>query len=167
MSASDERLQRYFDGELSRTEANDVEDALPRNEADGKRLAALGEMRTLLRSSAQEAAAAAPSEAMWSAIRTEIAKGLRPSLAERVRVRWQELWAGPARIWVPAVAAAACVMFTWMLAERTRTTIAQDVVIESVETAGVTATVFQIPDDEDGEGIAVLVLTPEPEGVEE
>jgi len=162
----DDRLQRYFDGELRGGDTRDLEEELSRSEPDQKRLAALGEMRTLLRESARDAAASAPSEEMWTAIRSEIAKGRQPSLAERLRVRWQELWAGPARYWVPAVAAAGCVMLVWALAARTPAYVAQGVVIESVETSGVTATVFQIPDEDDGEGIAVLVLTPEPEGAD-
>lgn len=167
MIRPDDKLQRYFDGELGRSEARDLEETLPGSDPDRKRLAALGEMRTLLRDAAQQAAASAPSEAMWTAIRTEIARGLEPSPTERWLVRWREFWGGPARFWVPAMAAAACVMLTWMIADHTRASMPQDVVIESVETTGVTATVFQIPDEADGEGIAVLVLTAEPEGREE
>jgi hypothetical protein len=80
----------------------------------------------------------------------------------------RDLFAGPARFWVPAMAGAAAVALAFVaLRPAGRKAVARDVVIESVETAGVTATVFQIPDETGGDGIAVLWITPESEGDEE
>lgn len=167
MNARDERLQRYFDEDLGPGEAREAEDALAADQEDRKRLAALGQIRTLLRASAQQAAAEAPSEAMWSAIRDEVAKGREPSPAERFAVRWREFFVGPARVWVPAAAVAGVLLLGWALRPAVTQVAAHDVVIESVETAGITATVIQMPDDTGGDGISVLWITPQPEGGEE
>jgi anti-sigma factor RsiW len=164
----DDELMRYFDGDLDDAEARRLEQALAGSPLDRARLEALGEIRTLLRESSQRDAATAPSEAMWASIRGELARGRRPALGERLAVAWSDLWAGPARYWVPATAAAGAVALAFALTRPAApAALARDVVIESVETAGVTATVFQIPDDTGGDGIAVLWITPESEGDEE
>lgn len=157
----DDELQRYFDEDLAPAQARRAEDALGSSEEDRKRLAALGQLRALLRASAQQASAQAPSDAMWAAIRDELHKGRAPSPAERFAVRWREWFAGPARVWVPAAAVAAALLVAFLLRpEVKQVQVAHDVVIESVETAGVTATVIQMPDDTGGDGISVLWITP-------
>ena len=167
MTLRDHELMRYFDGDLDASDAQRIERGLAESEPDRKRLAALGEMRSLLRGTAQQASTTAPSEAMWTTIRGELAKGRRPSLGERLSVAWSDLWAGPARLWIPVTAGTAALILAFALARSgPRAAIARDVVIESVETAGVTATVFQIPDEAGGDGIAVLWITPESEGDE-
>jgi anti-sigma factor RsiW len=164
---SDEELQRYFDGDLAPAQARRVEEALARSEEDRRRLAALGEIRTLLREAAQRSAVEAPSEPMWAAIRAEVAKGQEPPLRERLAVRWRELCAGPARFVLPAAAAAAVALLWLLRPEEKEVPAAGGVVIEAYETTGVTATVFQIPGGSGGEGISVLFITPQPEGGEE
>ena len=168
MSRHDDDLMRFFDGDLGDADARRLEQSLAESPEDRKRLAALGEMRALLREAAQKDAAAAPSEAMWSAIRGELATGRRPALGERLAVAWRDLWSGPARYWLPATAGAMALAVIFAIGRSgSRAPLVRDVVIESVETAGVTATVFQIPDEAGGDGIAVLWLTPESEGDQE
>jgi len=162
----DEDLQRYFDEDLAPDHARRTEEALASSDEDRKRIAALGQIRTLLRASAQQTAADAPSDAMWAAIGAELAKRGGPGWLERLGVRFRELLVGPARIWVPAAAAAAALLLAFLLRPEVRQVAAHDVVIESVETDGVTATVFQMPDDTGGDGISVLWITPEQGGEE-
>jgi anti-sigma factor RsiW len=168
VSLRDDELMRYFDGEVDAAWARRIERELTGSEADRKRLAALGEVRALLRGSVQAGAAQAPSEAMWAAIQSELVRGRRPPLGERLAVAWSEWWEGPARYWTAATAAAAIAALVIFIARPgARAVAARDVVIESVETAGVTATVFIIPDEAGGDGTAVLWITPESEGEEQ
>jgi anti-sigma factor RsiW len=139
--AEDERLQRYFDGELTPEERAQVEAAL--TDEDRLKLAALGEVRGLV---ANALTAEAADVDLWSGIDAQLRGGGTGAgkAAARARHRWG-LLAHPAR-WsagVVAAAAAAVLLFVqpWHAAH------AQNgCEIESLDTYGAVATVFHISD---------------------
>ena len=79
--AEDERLQRYFDGELSPEERGQVEAAL--TEDDRLKLAALGEVRGLV---ANALAAEAADVDLWPGIAQKLGGGGKA--AAKPRRRW-------------------------------------------------------------------------------
>ncbi len=137
--AEDERLQRYFDGELSSQERADVEAAL--SEDDRLKLAALDEVRGLV---ANALLASAADVDLWPALEKELAGGGKA--AAKARRRWG-LRAHPAS-WsaalVSAAAAAALLFFVppWHSAHPQN-----GCEIESLETTGAVATVIQVDDE--------------------
>jgi len=135
--AEDERLQRYFDGELSTEERAAVEAAL--TDDDRLKLAALGEVRGLV---ANTLTAEAADVDLWAGIERHLGGGGRAQA--KARRRWG-LRAHPAS-WsagLAAMAAAALLLFVqpWHPAH------AQNGCdIESLETDGAMATVFHMDD---------------------
>jgi anti-sigma factor RsiW len=136
--AEDERLQRYFDGELPAEERAQVEAAL--TEEDRLKLAALGEVRGLV---ANALAAEAAEVDLWPALEAQLGGGGKA--AAKARRRWG-LKAHPAS-WsagfVSIAAAAALLLFvpSWHSAH------AQNGCdIESLETVGAVATVIHMDD---------------------
>jgi anti-sigma factor RsiW len=135
--ADDERLQRYFDGELSSEERAHVEAGL--TEDDRLKLAALGEVRGLVANALTKEAADVD---LWPALE----RALQPNKAEaRARRRWG-LRAHPGS-WsagLATLAAAAALLFIvrpWHPAH------AQNGCdIESLDTFGAVATVFRMDD---------------------
>src|SRR5262245_47303561 len=105
--AEDERLQRYFDGELSPEERAQVEAAL--TDEDRLKLAALGEVRGLV---ANALTAEAADVDRWPALEKQLhgGGGGRVGKAEgRARRRWG-FWAHPASWSGGFVAAAAAAL---------------------------------------------------------
>jgi anti-sigma factor RsiW len=135
--AEDERLQRYFDGELPAEERASVEAAL--TEDDRLKLAALGEVRGLV---ANALAAEAAEVDLWPALEAQLGGG---KAAAKARRRWG-LRAHPAS-WsagfLSLAAAAALLLFvpSW------HSDHAQNGCdIESLETVGAVATVIHMDD---------------------
>ena len=140
--AEDERLQRYFDGELPAEERARVEAAL--TEDDRLKLAALGEVRGLV---ANALAAEAADVDLWAGIERQLGGGVGGGgkAAAKARRRWG-LRAHPAS-WsagfVSLAAAAALLLFvpSWHSSH------AQNGCdIESLETVGAVATVIHMDD---------------------
>jgi anti-sigma factor RsiW len=140
--AEDERLQRYFDGELPAEERAQVEAAL--TEDDRLKLAALGEVRGLV---ANALAAEAADVDLWGGIERQlgVVGGGGGKARDKARRRWG-LRAHPAS-WsagfVSLAAAAALLFFVqpWHSAH------AQNgCEIESLETEGAVATVIHMDD---------------------
>ena len=137
--AEDERLQRYFDGELSAEERSQVEAAL--TEDDQLKLAALGEVRGLV---ANALTAEAADVDLWAGIERHLGGGGKAQA--KARRRWG-LRAHPAS-WsaglLSVVAMAAALLFfvqPWHSAH------AQNGCdIESLETTGAVATVIHMDD---------------------
>jgi anti-sigma-K factor RskA len=136
--AEDERLQRYFDGELSAEERAAFEAAL--TEDDRLKLAALGEVRGLV-SNALTAEAADID--LWPALEKQL--GGAGKAEAKARRRWG-MRAHPAS-WsagLLSVAAAAALLFfvqPWHPAHP-----GNDCDVESIETSGAMATVFKLGD---------------------
>src|SRR5690606_20847324 len=66
--SSDDRLQQYFDGELSDADAAELRAALEGDEALRAKLEGLARLRTLLVASAEERGDEVDSEDLWSRI---------------------------------------------------------------------------------------------------
>ena len=136
--AEDQRLQRYFDGELSPQERAEVEAAL--TEEDQLKLAALGEVRGLV---ANALLAEAGEVDLWPALEKQLGGGGKA--AAKARRRWG-LRAHPAS-WsagLVSLAAAAVLLFfvpPWHSAHPQN-----GCEIESLETVGAVATVIQMDD---------------------
>jgi len=136
--AEDERLQRYFDGELTAEERAQVEAAL--TDDDRLKLAALGEVRGLVANALSAEAAAVD---LWPALEKQLGGGGKA--AAKARRRWG-LRAHPAS-WsagLLSMAAAAALLFfvqPWHPAH------AQNGCdIESLETTGAVASVIHMDD---------------------
>ena len=148
-----ERLQRYFDGELEPEERAAFEAAL--TEDDRLKLAALGELRGLVGNTLQAEAAGID---LWPALEKQLGLG---KAATKARRRWG-LRAHPAS-WsaglVSMAAAAALLLFVqpWHSGHPQN-----GCDIESLETQGAVATVFDIDGAHRGdEGTTVIWTTEE------
>ena len=135
--AADERLQRYFDGELPDAERAQLEAAL--TEDDRLKLAALGEVRGLV---ANALTAEAADIDLWPALEKQLGGGKAEAKARR---RWG-MRAHPAS-WsagLVSVAAAAALLF---FVQPWHSQHAQNgCEIESLETVGAVASVIQMDD---------------------
>lgn len=135
--AEDERLQRYFDGELTAGERAEVEAVL--TDDDRLKLAALGEVRGLV---ANALLAEAAEVDLWPALEAQLGGGGKAKA--RARRRWG-LSARPAS-WsagLVSVAAAALLFFVQPWHSRHPQNGCD---IESLETGGAMATVIQMDD---------------------
>jgi anti-sigma factor RsiW len=150
--AEDERLQRYFDGELSAAERAEVEAAL--TEDDRLKLAALGELRGLVGNTLMAEAAEVD---LWPALEGKLGEG---KAAGKARRRWG-MRAHPAS-WSAGLvmAAAAALLFfvqPWHPAHAT-----DNCDVESLETSGAVATVFKLGDmPHNGDSSATVIWTEE------
>jgi anti-sigma factor RsiW len=151
--AEDERLQRYFDGELSPAERAEVEAAL--TEDDQLKLAALGELRGLVGNALMAEAAEVD---LWPALEGKL--GREGKAAGKARRRWG-MRAHPAS-WSAGLvmAAAAALLFfvqPWHPAHAT-----DNCDVESLETSGAMATVFKLGDmPHNGDSSATVIWTEE------
>jgi len=135
--AEDERLQRYFDGELSPEERCQVEAAL--TEDDRLKLAALGEVRGLV---ANALAAEAADVDLWPGIEQKLGGGGKA--AAKARRRWG-LRAHPASWSAGLVSLAAAALL--LVVQPWHSQHAQNGCdIESLETTGAVATVIHMDD---------------------
>jgi hypothetical protein len=139
---ADEQLQRYFDEELAPEERARVEAGL--SEDDQLRLAALGEMRDLLRNTLQAESAEID---LWSALQPHVAPGNdleRARVARQKVPRWMRgrMTSFSAGLTALAAAAALLLVFRPWHAQRSD----NDCDILSLETSGSVATVFSVND---------------------
>lgn len=151
--AQDDRLQRYFDGELPPAERAQVEAAL--TDDDRLKLAALGEVRGLV---ANALAAEAAEIDLWPALERE----LRPAGAASAKAarRWG-LRSHPAS-WSAGFMAAAAAALLFVLQPWHSPTSANDCDVVSLETSGAMATVFRLSDTpQRGDGPTTVIWTEE------
>lgn len=83
MKRHDEKLQKYFDQELSPRQARAFQEQLQASEDEQKRLAALGEMRAAIKATVEEGAAEGELDYLWTRVQAQIAQAPRPSLFMR------------------------------------------------------------------------------------
>ncbi len=81
----DETLQRLYDGELDKDEAERAQKAVAENADDAKRLESLSQMRTLIRAEAEAAADAADFDGLWPAVAAQIQQAPQPEPAAVTR----------------------------------------------------------------------------------
>lgn len=137
--AEDERLQRYFDGELSAEERSQVEAAL--SEDDRLKLAALGEVRALV---ANALAAEAADVDLWAGIERHLRGGGKSH--DKARRRWG-LRAHPASWSAGLLSVAAMAAALLFFVQPWHSAHAQNGCdIESLETTGAVATVIHMDD---------------------
>jgi anti-sigma factor RsiW len=86
----DDDLQRYFDGELSLSEAKRVYQRIAADPEDQLRLEALGDLRVALTDAAGQPAKEADFSLLWSAVEQGIAEHERPkeSMLSHLFLRW-------------------------------------------------------------------------------
>lgn len=183
MGLSEEKLHRYFDGELDASEAEEVRLALEQSEADQRKLEELERLHSLIKLAAEDAAADLSSEELFANVRDGIAGNKTAGKAQPLRVLEGEN--RPTRIegWKIGTAAgmglavaAAVLLFVLAgdkdlpvaerpdrpepeveIAETPLTTIEgpQGSEVEEVDFGGNTGTVFEV-EGEAGEPIAVV-----------
>lgn len=159
----DERLQRYFDGELAPEERARFEAELTAD--DRERLAALGEMRALVAGALEGAADGVD---LWSAIEGQVmASSLPPggtstkraSAARRLRDRGRGRRLFGTGTGLLLAAAATLVLFLYPRHPNHPTNGCD---IESLEVSGAVATVIQVADEpHPGDGDTTIIWTQE------
>ena len=138
--AEDERLQRYFDGELPESERAAVEAAL--TEDDKLKLAALGELRGLVGNALQAEAADID---LWPGIEKELgASRAAGKAATSARRRWG-LRAHPAS-WSAGLVTAAAAALLFIVQPWHPAHAQNGCEIESLETEGAVASVIHMSD---------------------
>jgi anti-sigma factor RsiW len=168
---TDDKLQRYLDGELARDEARDVERALAASPELRAKADAARQLREILvaRMEFAEDEADARLDALWDKVRDGLSRA--PPAAPRRR-----LWAG-VRDWLEtyrshvltaAVAAAAgAVLATFIGGHPPGRTVAgraEAAEVESLEVADGSGTVLQIPGEGGEPASTVIWITPEAPG---
>ena len=137
--AEDERLQRYFDGELSPEERGQVEAAL--SEDDRLKLAALGEVRGLV---ANALAAEAADVDLWPGIEQKLGVRGGGKAAAKARRPWG-LRAHPAS-WSAGLVSLAAAALLFIVQPWHSQHAQNGCDIESLETTGAVATVIHMDD---------------------
>ena len=147
-------LERYFDGELRERAAQYVEDHLADCPHCAGELVALQEMRGLIQTSIREAVAQAEFARVWQGIEPHLAAP-KPSFWERMGVAVREYFSVYKPIWATAAAAAAVaalvavplLMRSGPAVEIAKTQ-SNECIIESIESSGSTAMVYDIEQDQ-------------------
>ena len=183
MGLSEEKLHRYFDGELDASEAEEVRLALERSEEDRKKLEQLERLHSLIQMTADDVSADVASDDLFAGIRDGIAGNKATGRAHPLRVLEGEHRPNRLEGWKIAAAggmglavAAAVLLFVLAgdkdlpiadnpqraepeveIAETGLTTIdgPQGSEVEEVDFGGNTGTVFEVQ-GEAGEPIAVV-----------
>jgi len=152
--AEDERLQRYFDGELAPEERAAVEAAL--TDDDRLKLAALGEVRGLV---GNALSAEAANVDLWPALEKQLGLG-GGKAASKARRRWG-LRAHPAS-WSAGLVSMAAAAALLLFVQPWHSSHAQNGCdIESLETQGAVATVFDIEGPHRGDESTTVIWTTE------
>lgn len=138
--AEDERLQRYFDGELPERERAAVEQAL--TEDDQLKLAALAEMRGLV---ANALSAEAADLDLWSGLEGKLHPGGAATARQAGRTRRWGMRAHPAS-WSAGFVAALAVALLLVFQPWHPAHAQNGCEIESLETNGMVATVIHMSD---------------------
>jgi anti-sigma factor RsiW len=144
-------LEQYFDGELSGRRATWVEDHLmdcPRCAAE---MDALQQTRGLVQRAMREATTGIDFSQVWRGVQPHL-NGSKPSLWERLGVAAREYLSVYKPVFASAAVAAAVAVVVVPLALREPPAPEQarphgtDVIIESIESSGSTAMVYDLPD---------------------
>jgi anti-sigma factor RsiW len=144
-------LEQYFDGELSGRRATWVEDHLMDCPACSAELEALKQTRDLLQRAMREAATGIDLAQVWRGVQPHL-EGSKPSLWERLGVAAREYLSVYKPLFASAAVAAAVAVVVVPLALREPAAPEQprpqgtDVIIESIESSGSTAMVYDLPD---------------------
>lgn len=156
----DKDLQRYFDGELSRRQAERVRRQVESSPEDQQRLANLGAMRGLLTEATNDAVQQASFDNLWAKVQLGVAAQQPVPLGERIRVWFRRYGL------VAASAAAAAVMGVFLWTSVGEPTPRNDCEIESLEMdPGAVSTIFTIHTPEnDGKTTVIWVNETPPEG---
>jgi anti-sigma factor RsiW len=150
--AEDQRLQRYFDGELTAEERAAVERSL--SDDDRLRLAALGELHGLVANSLTAEAAEID---LWPALEKKLPP---PNDLERARLRrWMRAHMTSLSAGITAMAAAAALLF-FLQPWHARSS-PNDCDVLNLETSGAVATVFDINDVPHQDGSTTVIWTEE------
>ncbi len=153
MDKRDERLQRYFDGELSANERAEVEAAL--TDDDRLKLAALGELRGLVGNALMAEAAEVD---LWPALEGKL--GGQGKASAKARRRWG-LRAHPAS-WSAGLVMAAAAALLFFVQPWHPAHASDNCDVESLETSGAMATVFKLGDmPHQGDASATVIWTEE------
>jgi anti-sigma factor RsiW len=158
MSISNEDLQRYFDGELDEPERQRVEAGL--TDEDRERLAAMAEMRSLVRGALT---AEAESIDLWPAVGAALPGATSASAKKqamrswRDRVRVRRLAGTGAGLLVAAAAALLLVFRPWSPPRSG----GNNVEIQSLELDGLTATVLTVDARRGSDSTTILFTTEE------
>ena len=154
VKAEDERLQRYFDDELAPAERAQVEAAL--SDEDRLKLAAMGELRGLLTNALTTEAADID---LWSALAPAV-----ETPVSKAEVRAQRRWgmrAHPAS-WSAGLATAAAAALLFVFQPWHPRMPGNGCDIESLETSGAMATVFNLSETPDrGAEVPTVIWTEE------
>jgi anti-sigma factor RsiW len=150
--ASSDTLQRYFDGELPEAERRAFEAAL--TDDDRERLAALSEMRGLLRNTLAGASAEVD---VWPGIELEVARQAKRSWRERLSAR-RILGTSAAGMLLAAAAAFLLIVKPWHPAHPS-----DNCDVESLEVSGGLATVLQMHDTPHSGDATTIIWTTEEE----
>lgn len=154
--AADERLQRYFDGEMPAEERAQLEASL--TEDDRLKLAALGEVRGLV---ANALAAEAAEVDLWPALEAQLGGGGGGKAAAKARRRWG-FFAHPASWSAGLVSAAAAAALLFFVQPWHPQHASDGCDVESLETSGAMATVFKLSDmPHRGDSSATVIWTEE------
>jgi hypothetical protein len=172
MALDDDRLQRYYDGDLSLTEERSVRDELAQNPSARRRLDELSQLSELMRAPVLEAAGKLNSDALFARIEADIRTQQALGFGERLRLLGSEWFEHKRGVVLPAAAslAAAAAVLTILLVPREGRSpdqpamVLQEVhgtrvenvdfgqstgTVFEVESQGVTAAVVWISDDEE------------------
>jgi anti-sigma factor RsiW len=155
MGVKDDKLQRYFDGELDERERVAFEAAM--TVEDQERLAALAEMRVLLNVALDARAADVD---IWSGVQAGLAKEKQSSLK-----RWRQRARGRGAIGTAAgLMAAAAALFLFLAHPWHPAHASNDCDVESLEVEGAVATVITLPDQpHSGDGTTTIIWAEETE----
>ncbi len=156
MAANDDRdLQRYFDGELSPRQARRVYERLQQSPEDRDRLAALGEMRGMLREAHADVVEEPSFDQLWTRVEAGIEEQRPLPLAERVQA-WMRRHG-----LILAPVAAAVVVLVMLLGPADEPSVARnDCEIESLEVGqDSVSTIFTIDDPEETGETTVIWLS--------
>jgi len=165
----DDKLQRYFDEELSEGEAKVVRRHVDECDECSSRLSSLGKLHDLIHLAAEEMASSAELDKLFANVRSGIESGERAGFGERLRVLTSETIQHRKPVWVPlasAIAAAAAVLLVVFFSQGGSPDGATDAAMRLVipapgsEVVGVdfganTGTVFEV---EGGNGTPVAVV---------
>lgn len=151
----DEKLQRYFDGELDESERAAFEASMTAD--DRERLAALGEMRVLLNVALDARAADVD---VWSGVSAGLAQEKHSALK-----RWRQRARGRGAIGTAAgLMAAAAALFLFLAHPWHPTHASNDCDVETLEVEGAVATVMTLPDQpHNGDGNTTIIWAEETE----
>ncbi len=147
-------LERYFDQELSGRQLNFVEDHLADCPHCARELVELQELRGLVQGEMREAAKRVDFATFWRSLEPRLTEP-RPSFWEQLTVSVREYLSVYKTIWATAAAAAAvaAVVAVPLLVREPAATDPQrpqsnECIIESIESSGSTAMVYEIEQDQ-------------------